>query len=39
MHLRLAFGDNDFKASQVYEGVAAWVRENTPYKVLHSRLA
>jgi hypothetical protein len=39
MHLRLSFGDNDFKASQVYEDVAAWVRENTPYKVLHSRLA
>ena len=39
MHLRLTFGDNDFKASQVYENIAAWVRENTPYKILHSRLA
>lgn len=39
MHLRLAFSDNELKESQIYEDVAAWVRDNASYKVFHSRLA
>jgi hypothetical protein len=38
LHLRLAFTDEEFKSSELYKQILAWIGENAPYRILHPRL-
>jgi len=39
MHIRLIYGDTEFRESQLYKDICFWLSENSKYSIFHMRLS